>query len=137
MFFFFKNKSVGHCIVSPSKDGQLAGFISQKFGFKVLYGSAYKTSIKVVRKAIDVLDVNHRLCLVGDGSRGPAFKLQRGAIYLAAKTKNPLIFIECKSEWAFTFHKSWDNFQIPLPFSKIFITVHAPVIPSVDAYKEF
>ena len=137
MFFFFKNKSIGHCIVSPSKDGQIVGFLAGKLGFKVLYGSAYKKSVKVVRKALDILDDNKRLCIVGDGSRGPAFKLQRGVIYLASKSKIPLVFIECKTKWAFTVKNSWDNFKIPLPYSKIFIKVHDPVMPSSDAYKNF
>lgn len=137
LFFFFKNKGIGHCVVSPSNDGKIIGFIAEKLGFKVLYGSAYKKSIRIVRQTLDVLDTNKRLCIVGDGSRGPAFKLQRGVIYLSAKSNLPLIFIECKTSWAFTFHKSWDKFQLPLPFSKIFITVHAPFIPSQDAYKNF
>ena len=108
MFFFFKYKSIGHCIVSPSRDGQFAGYFAKKLGFKVLYGSAYKTSVKVARQSLDILDVNKRLCIVGDGSRGPAFKLQRGVIYLACKSKIPMVFIECKTEWAFTLKKSWE-----------------------------
>ncbi|MBD3231810.1 DUF374 domain-containing protein [Candidatus Dependentiae bacterium] len=136
-YFFFKKKCVGHCIISPSRDGKIMGFLAQKFGFKVIYGSAYKKSVEVIRRALDVIDVNKRLAIVGDGSRGPAFKLQRGTIYLAAKSQVPLIYVECKSEWVFTFKKSWDHFQIPLPFSKIYIRIHAPVIPSQNAYKNF
>ena len=135
-FFFFKMKGVGHCIVSPSKDGKLMGFIAQKFGFKVVHGSAYKQSVQLIRQTLDILDANKRLAIVGDGSRGPAFQLQRGTIYLSAKSKVPLVFMEIKTEWAFTFNKSWDKFQVPLPFSKIFVKVHAPVIPSPDAYKQ-
>ena len=135
-FLFFRNKATGSCIVSPSRDGKIAGYIAQKLGFKVLYGSGYKKSINVVRQALDVLKTNKKLCLVGDGSRGPAFRLQRGVIYLASKSNLPLIFIECKSQWNITFN-SWDKFQLPLPFSKIFVKIHAPVIPSPNAYKEF
>ncbi len=133
---FFKNNAIGHCIVSPSGDGKIVGYIAQKLGFKCLYGSGYKRSVNVVRQALDVLQANKRLCIVGDGSRGPALKLQRGVIYLASKSKLPLIFIECKSQWNITFN-SWDKFQLPLPFSKISIKIHTPVIPSPDAYKEF
>ena len=136
-YFFFKKKCVGHCVVSPSRDGKIMGFLAEKFGFKVIYGSAYKRSVEVVRKALDVIDVNKRLAIVGDGSRGPAFKLQRGTIYLAAKSNVPLVYVDCKPEWAFTFTKSWDHFQVPLPFSKIKIRVHAPVMTSPDAYKSF
>ncbi|MFC1894518.1 lysophospholipid acyltransferase family protein [Candidatus Dependentiae bacterium] len=134
--FFFSKKCIGHCVVSSSRDGKIMGSIAQKLGFKVLYGSAYKRSINLIKHALDVLDANKRLAIVGDGSRGPAFKLKRGPIYLAAKSQLPLVFLEVKTEWAFTFKKSWDKFQIPLPFSKIFIRVHSPVMPSPDAYKK-
>jgi lysophospholipid acyltransferase (LPLAT)-like uncharacterized protein len=127
MFFFFKSGLSGACVVSPSKDGQIAGFLCRKLGFHVLYGSAHKSSVAVVRQALSELQETGRLCLVGDGSRGPAYKLQRGAVYLAQKTQQPLVFVECNPQWAFTFKKSWDQFKLPLPFSKIFIVVHDPV----------
>src|SRR3989304_5211471 len=37
MFFFFKNKSPGYCVVSSSNDGKIIGFISKKLGFKVIW----------------------------------------------------------------------------------------------------
>jgi lysophospholipid acyltransferase (LPLAT)-like uncharacterized protein len=126
-FFFFKSGMKGACIVSPSNDGKIAGFVCNKLGFHVLYGSSHKKSITVVRNALDELRQSGRLCLIGDGSRGPAFKLQRGVKYLAEKTKRPLIFIECKTHWAFTFKKSWDLFKLPIPGSKISVIIHKPV----------
>ena len=137
MFFLFKNKYIGHYVISPIKDGKIIGFIAKKLGLKIIYGSAYKDTLKLIRTSLDVLDLNKRIVIIGDGSRGPAFELQRGVIYLAAKSKLPLIFIDCKTEWAFTFNKSWDKFKIPLPFSKIKVKVHIPVLPSIDAYKNF
>lgn len=124
MYFFFKSGGVGHCIISPSSDGKFAGFICQKLNFSVLYGSSYKTSVSLVRKSLGILATERRLCLVGDGSRGPAFQLQPGIKYLAAKSSLPVIFIECNPVWAYTFKKSWDQFKVPLPFSKIMVTVH-------------
>ncbi len=132
MFFFFKTKSVGHCIISPSNDGRIAGFVCQRIGFNVLYGSSHKASIALVRQSIAALRQNKRLCLVGDGSRGPAFKLQPGISYLAEKSNLPVFFVDCTPSWAFTFKKSWDQFKIPLPFSKIIVRVHEPVMHHRD-----
>lgn len=126
MTFFFKSNATGYCIVSPSNDGKLAGFVCQKLGFTVLYGSSHKASIQVVRQALNVLTTKRQLCIVGDGSRGPAFQLQDGITYLAHKTDVPVVYIECSSSWHITFSKSWDQFQIPLPFSRITVRVHAP-----------
>ncbi len=127
MLFFFKQKAQGACVVSPSNDGKIAGFICGKLGFRVLYGSSNKASVSLVRQSLAELESNGRLCLVGDGSRGPAFVLQQGITYLAQKTNKPLCFIECKPTRAFTLKKSWDQFKIPLPFSRIDVVVHKPI----------
>lgn len=119
--FFVKQKSHIHCIVSPSHDGKIVGNIAQKLGLRVLYGSAHKNPISLTRKSLEVLKTEKKLFLIGDGSRGPAKKLQPGPIYLSKKTNLPLVFIDCKVQWCITLHKSWDKFQIPLPFSKIWI----------------
>jgi lysophospholipid acyltransferase (LPLAT)-like uncharacterized protein len=123
MYFFFKHHARGACVVSPSHDGMVAGYICQKLGFDVLYGSSHKSSVRLVRNALQELQRTGRLCLVGDGSRGPAFQLQPGISYLADKVGIPLVFIDCAPGWTYTFTKSWDQFKLPLPFSKIVVTV--------------
>ncbi len=126
MFFFHTLKSQGSCIVSPSADGKFAGFICNKLGFNVLYGSSFKQPITLIRQALSELKGRQRLCIVGDGSRGPAFKLQPGLSYFSEKMSIPLVFVECKQQRSITFSKSWDQFKIPLPFSIIQVTVHTP-----------
>jgi lysophospholipid acyltransferase (LPLAT)-like uncharacterized protein len=129
MLFFYKNKSLGYCIVSPSDDGKIAGFICKKLGFSVLYGSSNKSPIKLIKSTFRILETHGQICLVGDGSRGPAFQIQKGVLRIAERAKLPIIFIECKPRWAITFRKSWDKFQIPIPFSRIDIIVHGPQWP--------
>lgn len=121
--FFAKKGLSFHCVVSPSRDGKFLGTITKKLGLKVLYGSAHKKPIVLVRNALAILKTEKQLFLIGDGSRGPAKKLQPGASYLAKKTNLPLVFINCKPTWAITLKKTWDQFQIPLPFSKITVTI--------------
>jgi len=121
---FFKKKNMRfHCVVSPSKDGKFVGDITKKLGLKVLYGSANKKPIKLVRSALKVLKEEKQIFLIGDGSRGPAKQLQPGISYLAKKANLPVIFIDCRAQWFVTLHKTWDKFQIPLPFSKIFVSI--------------
>ena len=127
MFLFFAlSRNKGACIVSPSSDGRLAGFICKKFGFSVLYGSPHKNPVKVLREALSILTKSGTLCLVGDGSRGPAYQRQQGLDFLSQKTGLPLIFIEGRASKEITFEKTWDKFKLPLPFSTITIRIHAP-----------
>ncbi|MFH0898838.1 MAG: DUF374 domain-containing protein [bacterium] len=137
MFFFYKIKGQGYCIVSPSKDGKIAGFICSRLGFNVLYGSSTKSPIKLIKDSLKILNQTKQICVVGDGSRGPAFKLQRGVNYLAHKNNIPLVFIQCHPSKAITFKKSWDQFKLPLPFTTIHITVHKPeYVPKFTAQEK-
>ena len=129
MYFFYHTKQTGYCIASSSKDGKIAGFICEKLGFTVLYGSSHKSPISLIKQSLNVLSTKRQLCLVGDGSRGPAFILQDGVSKLAQKTNLPLVFIECTPSAALTLNKTWDKFKIPLPFSRINIIVHEPFYP--------
>jgi|SaaInlLV_10m_DNA_2_1039722.scaffolds.fasta_scaffold00046_74 lysophospholipid acyltransferase (LPLAT)-like uncharacterized protein len=122
IFFLWKTKNLSTIIVSPSSDGKIAGTVLEKLGVKVLYGSSYKNTTSVIRSALKILKTEKKLILVGDGSRGPAFKLQPGIKYFAEKSNLPIIFVECKTKHSIAFKKSWDKFKIPLPFSKIVIS---------------
>ena len=132
-YFLMKVKASRYCLVSSSNDGKLAGGVVKLFGFDVIYGSAFKNTIQVTRQALKILKNNQSFCIVGDGSRGPAFELKKGVPFLAIKANKPLFFVHSSSSWHFTFKKSWDKFQIPLPFSKINIHISrcdANVLPN-------
>ncbi|KKQ33411.1 MAG: hypothetical protein US49_C0001G0091 [candidate division TM6 bacterium GW2011_GWF2_37_49] len=125
-FFFYKFRNGQSCIVSSSKDGQFAGYVLERLGFNIIYGSSFKNPILLTRQAVKILKDGQQLCIVGDGSRGPAFELKPGVTFLAKTADVPLYFVECSSTWKIKFKKSWDQFEIPLPFSKIMIKVHSP-----------
>jgi lysophospholipid acyltransferase (LPLAT)-like uncharacterized protein len=61
-----------------------------------------------------------------DGPRGPARKVQPGAVWLAKLTGSPVVpfHMEASSFWSL---KSWDRTQIPRPFSTVALTVGAPI----------
>ena len=123
MYFFFMTHSTGHCVVSPSSDGKIVGRICTQLGFTVLYGSAFKSPTTLLKNCLLALKNNGRLCLVGDGSRGPARVLQPGLPFLAEKTQTPIIFVSCTPSRSITNKKSWDNFRVPLPFSIVTISL--------------
>lgn len=136
MFFFFKTKSQGHCVVSPSNDGKLIGNICTNLGFTVLFGSAFKNPTSLLRNCLKALKDSGRLCLIGDGSRGPAFQLQPGIPFLATKTNKPIYFIHCNITQYIENKRSWDRFRIPLPFSTITITIQEQNIPLLSENEE-
>ena len=66
------------------------------------------------------------LALTPDGPRGPCYTVQEGAILLAQITGFPIIPIGYYAKWKWKI-KSWDRFQIPLPFSRCEIFLDAPI----------
>ena len=57
-------------------------------------------------------------CVTVDGPRGPRHEVKEGAIFLAARADAPIVPIRLFMERRKVF-KSWDRFQLPLPFSRV------------------
>jgi lysophospholipid acyltransferase (LPLAT)-like uncharacterized protein len=117
--------------------GETLGFIAKKLGFKVIHTKNHKTILQTTRKTLDILDVNKKIIVAGDCYNKPKYTLQPWVLYIAAKSRLPLIFIDYPNKSTIRFNKHYKKIHIPLPFSKIKIKIHNPVIPSVDAYKKF
>ena len=62
-------------------------------------------------------DRGYDLAITPDGPRGPRYVVQDGAMALAQVTGLPLVPASYQLRWKIQL-KSWDRFQIPLPFSR-------------------
>ena len=56
------------------------------------------------------------LAITPDGPRGPRYVVQDGVMSLAQLTGLPIVPVSFYAKWKIRV-KSWDRFQIPLPFS--------------------
>ena len=67
-----------------------------------------------------------------DGPRGPGRVAQPGAVWLSKATGNPVLpfHLEADRHWTV---KSWDQTQIPKPFSTIALVVGQPFVVPKDA----
>ena len=70
-----------------------------------------------------------------DGPRGPARIAQPGAIWLARATGNPVVpfHMEASSKWT---ARSWDQTQIPKPFTTVAVAIGEPLEVSGEASDE-
>lgn len=82
------------------------------------------------------LQDGHSVAFTIDGPRGPRFVAKPGAVILARRTGNPVTLFHICLERAFTLKKSWDRFQIPLPFSRAVMFVAPPIRVPTDAGSE-
>ena len=108
-------------LVSASKDGALLAAIFEKFGVQPVRGSSSRRGAQALRELTTWADRGYDLAITPDGPRGPKYFVQEGAIVLAQLTGRVLVPVTHQLSWKISL-KSWDGFQIPLPFSRCEIT---------------
>ncbi len=128
---YFKQRGIV-VITSQNFDGEWIARIIERFGYKTARGSTSRGALRAMSQLVK--DVN-RGCVVGftlDGPRGPARVAKLGAAWLAKKTGNPVLpfHIEASNFWTL---RSWDNSQIPKPFSTVALVVGDPITVPTDA----
>ena len=115
-------------IVSQSKDGNILAKTLEKLGFSLIRGSSSKGGDEVKRAMQQTLESGENIALTPDGPRGPANQYKFGMVRLASEKRYPLIFAEIHHTKKWTL-KSWDQFEIPKPFSKTTVTLHLIDLP--------
>ena len=110
-------------LVSPSKDGDIGDAVLSSLGMHVIRGSEHSTGALAMREIY--LAVSKGKYSVGsaiDGPLGPARVAKAGAVSLAQLSGAPIVPIANACSRKIHFN-SWDNFFLPLPFSRVSIVV--------------
>ena len=106
-------------IISRHSDGDLAASVVEQLGLKTARGSTSKGGGPALKKLIKMIrDEGLNAGITPDGPRGPARKLQEGAITLGQLSRCPILPVSFSASRAIRL-KSWDRFMIPIPFSRI------------------
>lgn len=129
LYFLYKQQAHGHFVSDGSKDGLRVAFCARRLGLRVLFGSS---QVSFSRSALEVLDLNKRMYVIGDGRSDHPRTLARYVPYLSAKTGVPLVHLSCSVSAAFSLVSRWDKLAIPLPFSTVTVTVKRPVYYGFD-----
>ena len=103
-------------LVSASKDGALLAAIFKRFGVQAARGSSSRRGAQALRELATWVERGYDVAITPDGPRGPRYIVAEGAAGLAQITGLPIVPVSYHLNWKITL-KSWDAFQIPLPFS--------------------
>ncbi len=122
--FCLKGKGI-IVLVSEHRDGEIITSSLEAAGYDTVRGSTTKGGARALARIVKLMRDGAHIAFTPDGPRGPRWKFQPGAIYLAAKTGIPIIPLGGSAEKAYYF-KSWDSFQLPKPFSKSAFNVGEP-----------
>jgi lysophospholipid acyltransferase (LPLAT)-like uncharacterized protein len=104
-------------LISASKDGALLAATLAQFGVQPVRGSSSRRGAQALVELSSALERGVNVAITPDGPRGPCYRVQPGVIALAQLTGAPIVPVSYHASWKFTL-KSWDRFQIPLPFAR-------------------
>jgi lysophospholipid acyltransferase (LPLAT)-like uncharacterized protein len=114
-------------LISPSVDGTAPAMLARKLGGHVIRGSSTHTGARALRDFYEAIVRQHvSPAITPDGPRGPVHEFKQGAVVLAQLTGKPILPIAVSASRTLRF-STWDRFELPLPFSRVAITIGAPV----------
>ena len=126
--FCRKNSGIS-VLVSQHRDGELVTSTIEAYGNKTVRGSTTRGGARALAELIRHVKKGTKIAITPDGPRGPRWKLQSGIIYVAAKSGAPIVPLAGSAKNAHYF-KSWDSFQLPLPFSRAVYAIGEPYFVS-------
>ena len=125
-------------LVSASRDGGLLARILELFNVQPVRGSSSRRGAQGLREMVTWGERGHDLAITPDGPRGPRYVVQEGVISTAQLTGLPIVPVCYRLNWKVCM-KSWDRFQVPLPFTRCeVVTAPALRVPreATDAERE-
>lgn len=114
-------------LVSKSRDGQLLADLLRSWGYRVLRGSSSRGSKEAMTAMRQAVHDGHVLCVTPDGPRGPYHEMKMGAVRVAQTMRVPLIMVSVGYR-RFRHLRSWDRFEIPMPFTRARVIYSDPII---------
>jgi lysophospholipid acyltransferase (LPLAT)-like uncharacterized protein len=125
-----------YTLISLSRDGQWIAEIAERFGVKAVRGSSSRKGTLAALRAVRAASDSHAdLVITPDGPRGPRYQIQPGLLRLAQTTGRPIVAVTYHLSWKFEL-RSWDRFQVPLPFSACRLITRGPIQVPRDATEE-
>ena len=109
------------CLVSASKDGGLLARVMELFCVEPVRGSSSRRGAQALRELVALGERGYDLAITPDGPRGPCYLVRDGVVATAQLTGLTIVPASYRLNWKIQL-KSWDRFQIPLPFARCDIT---------------
>jgi hypothetical protein len=129
--YYFRRRGIV-VITSENFDGEWIAGIIERFGYGTARGSTSRGGRRALLQLTRDLAAGRPAGFTIDGPRGPARVAQPGAVWLAKATGHPVLpfHLEASRHWTL---KSWDQTQIPKPYSTVSIAMGEPFDVPADA----
>jgi lysophospholipid acyltransferase (LPLAT)-like uncharacterized protein len=115
------------CIISTSKDGNIMNRAVELLGAETVRGSSTRGGTQALKGMIRLKKKGRRPSVAVDGPKGPIYKVKPGVFQISRLTQLPIVPISFHADRVFTFEKSWNKSQLPLPFARVSIRLGEPI----------
>ncbi len=114
-------------VISESKDGELVAVTCEKFGYLPARGSSTRGGKKALMEIIKNVKRGRYGAMAVDGPKGPVYIVKPGVVEIARQCQCPILPTAAYSDRTWIFEKSWDQFRMPKPFSKVVMVIGEPI----------
>jgi lysophospholipid acyltransferase (LPLAT)-like uncharacterized protein len=119
-------------LVSHSADGQLQASALRVQGLLVERGSSSRGGARGLIGIVRRLTRGEDAALALDGPKGPRFSVRPGARAAARLSAGALVPMGSAAPHGVTLARTWDQFRIPLPFSRVAVRLGPPLSATVS-----
>jgi lysophospholipid acyltransferase (LPLAT)-like uncharacterized protein len=117
-------------MTSMNRDGEAIAQCIQRFGYGVARGSSSRGGFRALAEMGRMIRQGRDSAFTIDGPRGPRYIAKQGPVLLAKKTGAAIFCFHISLKHRIQL-KSWDEFQIPLPFTPALVLKAEPIwVPS-------
>ncbi len=132
-YFWQKRRIV--VMTSQSFDGEYIARFIQRFGYGAARGSSTRGAVGAIIEMARLMRAGCPTAFTIDGPKGPRYVAKMGAVLLAKKTGQPILpFTITARHWEAK--RSWDGFQVPLPFARARVDIAPPIYIPADTGDE-
>ncbi|HEY4118589.1 MAG TPA: DUF374 domain-containing protein [Byssovorax sp.] len=121
-------------LVSASRDGGLVAAALARLGVATARGSSSRGGARALRDVVRRMRASFESAFAVDGPRGPRGVVRtdsdRAGVAVAADLAGGVV-VPLASACArpIVFSRSWDRFELPLPFTRVVVALGAPLEP--------
>ncbi|MBI4678474.1 MAG: DUF374 domain-containing protein [Elusimicrobia bacterium] len=133
VFFTYSHRGdATKVLVSRSRDGEIIARIMELSDIPAARGSSTRGFFAAIKEMSRTLDEGLDLGITPDGPKGPAREVKTGVVFLAQRLGIPIVPITNALTHKLVFRRSWDQFQVPLPFGRGVVRYGAPILVGAE-----
>jgi lysophospholipid acyltransferase (LPLAT)-like uncharacterized protein len=131
MAYFWRNRRIV-VMNSHSFDAEHVVRFLKRFGYGSVRGSSTRGGLRAMLEMLRLMRAGCPAALTIDGPKGPRYVAKRGAVLLAKQSGHPIMPMSVAPA-RFWKVSSWDQLQIPKPFTRARVYLAPPIYVPAEA----